>query len=162
MRIILLPLHLQLSFLLLPPCKFSGPCPPMRPLPHLPKLLPVGFPLKLLPNPRDPLLFQLPSHLCLQHSPIAAMGQLKSSKVSQQDTPQISHPPLCQSSTASPPKTLPSLPPPPLLRCPLRQLPLLWSNRLSISSQETLLLPLCLHRTLWKDLSSVLLSLLQQ
>lgn len=160
--ILLLLLHLQLSFLLLPPCKVSGLCPPMRPLPHLPKLLLVGFPLKQLPNPLVPLLFQLHSHLCLQHNPIAAMGQLKSSKVSQQDTPQISHLPLCQSSTASPPKTLPSPPPPLLLRCPLLQLPLLWSNRLSISSQETLLLLLCLPRTLWKDLSPVLLSLLQQ
>lgn len=130
----------------------------MRPLLHLQKPSLVAFPLKLLPNPRGPLPFQLPSHLCHQPSPIAATGQLKSSKVSQQDIPQISHLPLCQSSTAYPPKTLPSLPLPPLLRSLSRPLPPLWSNRLSISSQETLCLPL----TPWKDRSSLLLSLLQR
>lgn len=162
LRIILLLLHLQLSSLLLPPCKFSGLCPPMHPLLHLQKPSLVVFPLKLLPNPRVLLLFQLPSHLCHQHSPIVAMGPLKSSKVSQQDIPQISHLPPCQSSTVSPPKTLPSLPLHPLLRSPLRQLPPLWSNKLSISSQETLPPLLFLPPTPWKALSSLLLSLLQQ
>lgn len=146
LKIILLP-HLQLGFLLLPPCKSSSLCPPMHPLLHLPKPSLVVFPLKLPPNPRVPRPFQLPSHLCHHHSHIAAMGQLKSSRVSQQDIPQISHLPLCQSNTASPQKTLPSLPLPPLLRSPLRWLPPLWSNRLLISSLETLSLPLCLPPT---------------
>lgn len=162
MRIILLLLHLQLSFHHHPPCRFTGLCPPMRPLLHLPKPSLVVFPLKLLVNPLVHLPSQLPSHLCRQHSPSAATGQLKSSKASQQDIPQISHLQLCQSSTASPPKTSPSLPLPPLLQSPLRLLPPLWSNRLSISSQETLPLPLCLPPTPWKDRSSLPLSLLQQ
>lgn len=160
--IILLLLRLQLSFLHLPPCKFFGPCPPMHLLLHLPKLSLVVFPLKLLPNLQVLLPSQLPSHLCHQHSPTVAMDPLKSSKVSQQDTPQISHPPPCQSSTVSPPKTSPSLPLHPLLRSPLRQLPPLWSSKLSISSQETLHLHLSLPPTPWKALRSLLLSLLQQ
>lgn len=161
-RIILLLLHLHLSFLPLPPCRFSGLCPQMRPLLHLPKPSLVVFPLKLLPNPRVLLPSQLPSHLCHQHSPTVAMDPLKSSKVSQQDTPQISHLPPCQSSTVSPPKTSPSLLLRPLLRSPLRQLPPLWSNKLSINSQETLPLHLSLPPTPWRALRSLLLSLLQQ
>lgn len=161
LRIILLP-FLHLNFLLLPPYKFCGPCLPMHPHLHLPKLSLVVFPLKLLPNPLVPLPFQSPSHLCHQHSPSAATDQLKSSKVSQQDILQINHLPPCQSSTASPPKTLPSLPLLPLLPSPSRLLPPLWSNRLSISSLETLLLPLYLPPTQWKDLNSLLLNLLQR
>lgn len=159
LRIILL-LFLHLSFRLLPPCKFSGLCPPTRLLLRLQKPSLVVFPLKLLPNPRVHLLFQLPSHLCRPHSPTSAMGRLRSSKVSQQDIPQISHLPLCQSSTASPPKTSPSLPP--LPPSPLRPLPPLWSNRSSISSRETLPHLLCLPPTPWRDPSSPLLSLHQR
>lgn len=162
LRTILLLHHLQVNFLLLPPCKFSGLCPPMRLLLHLRKPSPVVFPLKLLLNPLVHLPFRLPCRLCHQHSPKVAMGQLKSSRVSQLDIPQISHPQLCQSSTASPPKTLRSLPLPPLPWSPSRQLPPLWSNRLSISSQETLPPPPCLPPTPWKDPSSPLLNLLQR
>lgn len=157
---IILLLPLQQSFRHLPPCKLSGLCPQMHPLPHLLKPLLVAFHLKLLPNPQVPLPFQLPSHLCHLHHHIVALGQLRSNKVSRRDIPQISHLPLCQSSTASPPKTLPSLLLHPLLLSLLRLLPPLWSNRLSISSQETLPLPLCLPPVPWKDLSSLPLSLL--
>lgn len=154
--------RLQQSLLPLPPCKLSGLCPRMHLLPHLQKPLLEASHLKLLQNPPVPLPFPLLSHLYHLHHHIVALGQLKSNKVSQQDILQISHLPLCQSSTASPPKTLPSLLLHHLLLSLLRlQLPL-WSNRLSISSLETRPLPLCLPPAPWKDLNSLLLSLLQQ
>lgn len=150
-------LRLLLSFLLQPLCNFFGLSPQTHHLLPLPKPLLGDFPLKLLLNPQVPLPFPSHSHLSLQHSHRLGMGHLKSSRVSQQDTRQISHLPLCQSSTASPPKTSPSLPLPPPLLSPLRPLPPLWSNRLSISSQETL--PLT---PTWRDPRLLLRSHLQQ
>lgn len=138
LRITLPHLHHLLSFRLQPPFNFFGLSPLTHHLLPLPKPSLGYFPLKLLLNPQVPLPFPSRSHPSLQHSHKLDMGHLKSSRVSQQDTRQISRLPRCQSSTACPPKTSPSLLLPPPLPSPLQLLPPLWSNRLLISSQETL------------------------
>lgn len=147
---ILLLLPLQMGFLLRTPCKLHGLSPPMWPLLHLPKLSLGDFLLKQLPNPQAVPPFPLPSPLFHQLSHTVPTGQLKSSKVSQQDIPQISPLPLCQSNTVSLQKTWRCLPPP--LQHLSQQLPHLWSNKLSISSQETLHPLLCPPPPLWKAL----------
>lgn len=120
-------LHLYVMLLLSP----LGPPLTMHPLLHRLKPSRGDSPLKRLPNPQVLPPSLLPRHLYRQPRCSAAMCQLRNSRVSQQDIPQISPPPLCPSSTASLPKTWPCLPPPPPPPPHLsQQLPHLWSSRL--------------------------------
>lgn len=84
-------------------------------------------PLKQLPSPRALPPSPLPCRLYHRPRSSAATFPLKNSRVSQRDIPQISPLPLCQSSTASLPKTWPCLPPP--LPHRSQQLPHLWSSK---------------------------------
>lgn len=119
---ILVLLHLSLMLLL----SLLGPL-TMHPLLHRLKPSVGDSPLRRLQNPQ--VLPPCPSPCHPYHQPrcSAAMCQSKNSRVSPQDTPQISPHPLCRSSTASLPETWPC-PPPPLPHLS-QQLPHLWSSR---------------------------------
>lgn len=125
-RILLLLLHLYLTLRLSP----LGPPLTVHPLLHRLKPSLGASPLKQLQNPQVPPPSLLPCHPSPQPRCSAAMCQLKNSRVSQQDIPRISPLLLCQSSTASLPKTWPCPPPPPPPPHLSQQLPRLWSSKL--------------------------------
>lgn len=104
--------------------------PPLTTHPRLHRLKPSlgAFPLKQLQNPQVRHPCPLPYHPCHRPRSSAATCHLKNSRVSQRDIPQTSPLPLCQSSTASLPKTWPCLPPP--LPHLSQQLPHRWSSKL--------------------------------
>lgn len=117
-------LHLYLTLLLSP---LGLPLTTHPPL-HRRKPSLGGCPLKQLQSPQVLRPSPLPCPLYHRPRSSAATFPLKNSRVSQRDIPQISPLPLCQSSTASLPKTWPCLPPP--LPHRLQQLPHLWSSKL--------------------------------
>lgn len=117
-------LHLYLTLLLSPLGLPLTTHPPLRRL--KPSL--GDFPLKQLQSLRVLHPSPLPCHLYRRPRSSAATFPSKNSRVSQRDIPQISPLPLCQSSTASLPKTWPCLPPP--LPHRSQQLPHLWSSKL--------------------------------
>lgn len=164
-KMILLLLHL-LNFPLPQPCSHTVRSLLVDLLLLLPNSSLGVSPLRLLLNLLVLRLSLSPSHPCLQlHLGAAAVtALLRSSKVSPLDIHPISLPQLFQSNTAFPPKTWPCPHPPPPPPFPSQLLPPLWSNRSSISFQETLphyLLLLFLPQTPLRVPNSTLLSLLQ-
>lgn len=123
-RTLVLLLRLYLTPLLSP----LGPPLTLHPLLHRLKPSLGDSPLKQLQNPQVLPPSPLPCRLYPPPRCSAATCQLKNSRVSPQDIPQVSPPPPCQSSTASLPKAWPCLPPP--LPHLSQQLPHLWSSKL--------------------------------